>query len=90
MLNVCQIRRLNRYPVDHNEDNAPENISPTEDWLNWNCDMDYPNDTKDNSPADGESDIDQGDGSEDLDCAGQGDVSATPIVPRLIRPTRKS
>ena len=34
MLNVCRIRRINHYPVESDEDSAPESISDTEDCLN--------------------------------------------------------
>jgi hypothetical protein len=36
ILNVRRIRRINRHPVESDEDSAPESISDTEDWLNWN------------------------------------------------------
>jgi len=36
ILNFRQIRRINRHPVESDEDSAPESISDTEDWLNWN------------------------------------------------------
>ena len=42
ILNVRRIRRINRHPVGSNEDSAPESISDTEDWLNWNGDLDNP------------------------------------------------
>jgi len=71
-------------------DSAPESISDTEDWLNCNGDLDNPNDTEDHSMADVESDIEQGEGTEDPECPEQRDVSALPNVPGLIRPTRKS
>jgi len=40
--------------------------------------------------ADVESDIEQGNSIEELDCPEQRAVSATPNVPGLIRPTQKS
>jgi len=36
ILNVRRIRRINGHPVECDEDSAPESISDTEDWLNWN------------------------------------------------------
>jgi len=38
VLNVRRIRRINRHPVESDEDSASESISDTEDWLNWNGD----------------------------------------------------
>jgi len=52
--------------------------------------LDNPNDTQDDSTADVESDIEQGNSMEDLECPEQRDGSAAPNVPGLIRPTRKS
>jgi len=90
ILNVRQIRRINSHPVKRDEDSAPESISDTEDWLNLNGDLDNPNDTKDDCTAEVESDIDQGNGIEDLECPEQRDVSAAPNVLGLIQPTPKS
>jgi len=36
ILNVPQIRRINRHPVESDDDSAPESILDTDDWLNWN------------------------------------------------------
>jgi hypothetical protein len=90
ILNVPQIRRINRHPVETNEDSAPESISDTDDWLNWNGDLDKPNDSEDDCTADDESDIEQYNGIEDSECPEQHDVSVVPNVPGLVRPTRKS
>jgi len=40
ILNVRWIRRINHHPVEIDQDCAPESISDTEDWLNWNGDSD--------------------------------------------------
>jgi len=90
ILNVLRFRRINRHPVQCDLDSTPENISDTEDWLNWNGDLDNPNDSEDDGGADVESDIELDNSIEDPDCPEQQDVSAAPHVPRLIRPTRKS
>jgi len=90
LLNVCQIRRINHDPVESDEDSAPEIILDTEDCLNWNCNINNPNDSKDNCPADIESDIEQDNRIEVPECPEQRDVSAARNVPALIRPTRKS
>jgi hypothetical protein len=90
ILNVRRIRRINRHPVESDEDSAPESISDTEDWLNWNGDLDNPNDSEDDCAADVESDMEQDNTIEDPESPEQRDVSAAPNVPGLIRPTRKS
>ena len=90
ILNVRRIHRINCHPVDSDEDSAPESISDTEDWLNWNGDLDSPNHTEDDCMADVESDKEQGNHIEDLECPEQRDLCAAPNVPRLIRPTPKS
>jgi len=38
-LNVGWIRKINHHPVKGDEESAPEIISDTEDWLNWNGDI---------------------------------------------------
>jgi len=90
ILNVRQIRRINRHPVESKDDSAPDSISDTDDWLNWNGKLDNPNDSKDDCAADNESDIGPNNGIEDPECPEQQDVSAAPNVPGLVRPTRKS
>jgi len=55
--NVCRIRRIDRDPVETDEDSAPEIISDTEHWLNWNGGLDNPNDSKDDWFLDVECDI---------------------------------
>jgi hypothetical protein len=90
IFNICGIRRINRQPVESDKDTGPESFSDTKDWLNWNGDLDNPNDTKDISTADDESDIEHGNGIEDPECPEQRDVSTAPNVPGLIQPTWKS
>ena len=90
ILNVRPIRRINHDPVESDEDSAPESISDTEDWLNWNGDLDNPNDSEDDCAPDVESDMEQDNTIEDPESPKQQDVSAAPNVPGLIRPTRKS
>jgi len=65
ILSVCRLRRINRHPVVGDEDSAPESISDTDDWLNWNGDLDNPNDSEDDCAADDESDIEQNNGIND-------------------------
>jgi len=90
MLNACQIRRINRHPVENDEDSAPETISGTEDWHNWNGDLDDPNDSEEDCAVDVESDMEQDSTNEDPECPEQWDVSAAPNVPGLIRLTLRS
>jgi len=90
IVNVRLIRRINRHPVESGDDSAPESISDTDDWLNWNGDLDNPNDCEDDSAADDEPDIGPNNGIEDAECPEQQDVSAVPNVPGLVRPSRKS
>jgi len=90
ILNVRQIRILTRHPVESEDNSAPESISDTDDWLNWNGDLDNPNDSKDDCAADDESDIGPNNGIEDPECPEQQDVSAAPNVPGLVRLNRKS
>jgi len=89
MLSVCQIWRINRHPVESDEDSAAENISDTENWLNWNGNLDNPNDSDDDCVADDESGIEHNNGIEHPECPGQHNVSAAPNAPRLVWPTRK-
>jgi len=90
ILNVRPIRRINRHPVESDEDSAPESISDTDDWLNWNGDLDNPIDSEEDCAVDDESDIEQNNGIKDPECPEQQDVRAAPNVPGLVRPTRKS
>jgi len=90
ILNVRQIRRINSHPVESDQDSALQSISDTEDWLHWNGDLHNPNYSKEDCTADIESAVEQDNGIDDLECPEQQDLSTTPNVPRLIRPTQKS
>jgi hypothetical protein len=81
ILNVHCIRRINRHPVESDKDSAPESISDTEDWLNWNGDLGNPNDSKEDCAADNDSNIEHNNCIEDPECPEQLDVSAAPHVP---------
>jgi hypothetical protein len=52
VLNVRRIKGIDRHPADCDEDCSSENISDTENWLNWNGDFDNPNDSEDDWEAD--------------------------------------
>ena len=90
ILNVRRIRRINRHPVENDNDSAPEPISDTDDRLNWYGDLDSPTDSEDDCTADDESAIGPNNGIEDPECPEQQDVSTELNVPGLVRPTRKS
>ena len=90
ILNVRRIKKIDRHPAESKEDSAPKSISDTENWLNWNGDLDNPNVSKDDWEADDESDLEQDNVIEDPETPAQQDVSAAPNVPGLIRPLRRS
>jgi hypothetical protein len=90
ILNVYQIRRINRHPVESDEDRAPECILDTHHWLNWNGDLDNPYDSEDDCAADDESDIGPSNRIEDPEYPEPQDVSAAYDVPGLVRLTQKS
>jgi hypothetical protein len=54
---VRRIRRINRHPVESDDDSAPESIWDANDWLNRNGNWDNANDSEDDCTADDESDI---------------------------------
>jgi len=87
--NVRRIQRINRHPGECNEDPAPDSISDTDDWLNWNGDFDNANNGEDDCAADDEFNIGPNNSFEDLECQERQDVSAAPNVPRLVRATQK-
>ena len=76
--------------MERDADSTPESISDTEDWLNWNGDLDNPNNSEEVCAAADEFYIEHNNGFEDPECPEQQDVSAAPNVPGLVRPTRKS
>jgi len=90
VLNVRRIRRINRHPVESDEDSAAESILDTDNWLHWNGDLDNPNDGKDNCAADFESDIENDNGIHDPESPEQRDVFIAPNVLGLIQPTLNS
>ena len=89
-MNVRQIRTIDHHPLESDDDSAPKSISHTENWLNWNGDLDNPNEREDNCEADNESDVEQNNSFEDPEYPEQRDVCAAPNVSGLIRPTGRS
>jgi hypothetical protein len=45
ILNIHRIRSISRHPVESDADHPPETISDTKDWVNWNGNLDNPNDS---------------------------------------------
>jgi hypothetical protein len=62
ILIVRRIPRINRHPVKRDEDSAPEIISDTKVWVNWNGDLHNPNDSEEDCAAADESDIEHNNG----------------------------
>jgi hypothetical protein len=90
VLNVHRIKRIDHHPAESDEDSSPESISDTENWLNWNGDLDNPNDSKDDWEADNESDVELDNGSEESETPELRTVSGAQNVPGLIRPILRS
>jgi len=90
VLNIRQIKRIDRHPAESDEDRSPKIISDTENLLNWNGDLDNPNDSEDNWEADNESDMELDKGSVDSQTPEVWNVSAVPNIPGLNRPIRQS
>jgi len=90
VLNVHRIKRIDRHPAESDEDCSPEIISDTENWLNWNGDLDNPNDSEDDWQADNEPDTELDNSSEVFETLEVRNVSAAPNVPGLNRPIRQS
>jgi hypothetical protein len=86
VLNVCRIKRIDPHPAESDEHRLPESISDTENWLNWNGDLDNPFDSEDDWEADNESNTELDNGIEDLETAEVQNVSAALNVPGLIQP----
>jgi len=90
ILNVCLIKRINHHPAENGENSALERISDTKNLLNWNGNLDIPNDSEDNCMGEVESDIQQDNGIENPECAEQLDMRFAPNVPKLICPPQRS
>jgi len=90
VLNVHPIKRIDCHPAESDEDSVPESISDTENWLHWNGDLDYPNDSEEDCKADDESDIEPDNGSKAWESPELWVVNAAPNVPGVIRPIWRS
>jgi len=90
ILNVRWIRIINRHPVKSREVSAPQRVSTTDDWLNWNGNLDDPNDREDYWVVDVQYDSEQDTSIEDPQCSEQQNVSSAPHVHGFIPPTWRS
>ena len=90
LLNIPPIWKISWNTVTLDEDSASESISDTEDWLNWNGDLDNATNSYDDCSADFESDMKHGNVIEDPECPEQWDVSDVPNDPEMIRPMQVS
>jgi hypothetical protein len=90
VLNVCRMKPINRHPAESDQDSSPECISDTEHWLNWNWDLDNPNNSENDWEADNESDMELDNGREVSETLEVRNVSAALNVPGLIRRIPKS
>jgi len=90
VLNVRWMKRINHHAAESKEDSAPGIISDTNNWLNWNGDLENTDMSEDNWQAGDESDVDLHNSIEVLAGPEQQDVSTAPNVTRLIRPIRMS
>ena len=68
ILNVRRMERINCHAVASAQNSSHESISDSEDWLNWNRDLDNPNDSEDECFADVESDMRPDTSIEDPEC----------------------
>jgi hypothetical protein len=68
ILNDCCIRRINYHPVESEPYRTPECISDMEDCLDWNGGLDILTVREDNCAADIQSDNEQHNGIEVLQC----------------------
>jgi len=90
ILNVRRIKQMCRHPAGSDDDSPPEVISDTENWLNWNGDLDNPNVGEEDWEADDESNLEQDNSIKDSVSPAQRNVSAAPIVSGLIWPWWRS
>jgi len=90
VLNICRIKRIDRHPAESDEGSAPETISNTENWLNWNGDLDNTNDSEENCEADDESNIEPDNDIKASESPEDWVVSGARNIPGLIWPTWRS
>lgn len=90
MFNFRQIGRID-YPLgEHDADSVLECIFDAKNWLNFNGDLDNPNQSKYDCDADNESDIKLGNAIKASESPEHHVVSVTPNVLGMIPPTWRS
>jgi hypothetical protein len=89
LLNVCCMRRINRHPVESDQGSSCRSISDTEHLRNSTGDFNNPNHREDDCAADDESDIEQINDFQNLECAERQDVCTAPNVPGMVPPIHK-
>jgi hypothetical protein len=89
-LNVRQLKQIDRHSGASDDNSSPESITDTENWLNWNWDLDDPNEGEDDWEADNLSDMELVNCSEDSETPEQRNVSAAPDFPRFVRPIHRT
>jgi hypothetical protein len=89
VLHLGLFQRINRYPVESDDDSAPESISLAERWLNWNADLDNPNVREDDWDAEDKSNPAQGNGFDGEESPNHQDKHTTQYVPGLLWLTRR-
>jgi hypothetical protein len=90
IVHVRPIWRINRHPVESDDDSAPKSISDSEDCLNSNADLNIGNDSEGDCAVHVEYDIQRDNRIDDPQYPEQRAVNDMPNVPELIRPTRQS
>jgi hypothetical protein len=65
VLSVRQIKKIDRHPAKRDVDSSPDTISDTENWLNFNSEIDNPTDIEDHWEAGNASDMELDYSSED-------------------------
>jgi len=90
VLNVHGTKQIDPHAAESDQDGAPELISNNENWLNWNGDLDNPNESEEGCEADDESDMEPDIGINALESQEHWVVSAALNVAGLIRPTWRS
>jgi len=90
VLNFRQIKRIDPYPAESDEDSASESIFDTKNLLDWDGDLDYRNESEDDWETDNESHIEKDYGIDDPESPAQWDISDPPIVSKLVWPKWRS
>jgi hypothetical protein len=64
VLNVHEIKQIYHHSAKIDQANESASIRTAKNWLNWNCDFNYPNVCKDDRKEDNESEMKQHNGVE--------------------------